>query len=475
MNPVTLKELRQLTRSRTISGAIIGYFLLQLVVAALVILSSTDSGVLDTDAGELVFSWLAALLAPLIAFVVPGNLFARLVSEHGPGRAELLTATALRPSAFIDGKIRSGLALVGVFIAGALPFLLLSYLLRGVDMMLILAWTFSVALLSSVAVHLSLFLASVRLPTTVRWCLWAFCAIPCVPFALLSAIGFREEIYTGGWTLWNVVYVIALIASANLLLRGLAIAQLSPRNTDRARPLRLTTTAVWAGLLPMSAVTGLLETPRAVSNCVFAMSMLMACVLAFLAAFDLSSAGGPSRRVLLDRPAGRWRRLLRWPFATGFESGLAFALLLLGANALAGIIVLDFGHADSDQLYEWLAIQISVAYILAAMLAVRALLRVPAIARRVPVGLTALFGLMLIGLSSLIPNLLAINGAVNPSGFPFNISGITVPVDSSHHVHTGNLRLHFLYATVGLGIGVLLHARPLFRSLRRYVGARSPV
>ena len=96
MNPVTLKELRQLTRSRTIAGAIIGFFLLQFVIASLAVVGNTDSkGVLDSDCGEVVFGLLAALLAPILAFVVPGNLFARLVSEHGPGRAELLAATAL--------------------------------------------------------------------------------------------------------------------------------------------------------------------------------------------------------------------------------------------------------------------------------------------------------------------------------------------------------------------------------------------
>ena len=97
-----------------------------------------------------------------------------------------------------------------------------------------------------------------------------------------------------------------------------------------------------------------------------------------------------------------------------------------GGTFVGGANTVGIASSGSQLLTAVYAIQISVAYILAAMLAVRALLRVPAIARRVPVGLTALFGLMLIGLSSLIPNLLAINGAVNPSGFPFNISGITV-------------------------------------------------
>ena len=57
MNPVTLKELRQLTRSRTIAGAIVGFFLLQFVIASLAVVGNTDSsGVLDSDCGEVVVS-----------------------------------------------------------------------------------------------------------------------------------------------------------------------------------------------------------------------------------------------------------------------------------------------------------------------------------------------------------------------------------------------------------------------------------
>lgn len=460
MNPVTLKELRQLTRSRSISGAIIGFFLLQLVVAALVILASTnDDGTLDSDTGEMVFAWLAALLAPLVAFVVPGNLFARLVSEHGTGRAELLLATSLPPSAFIDGKIRSGLLLSGVFIAGALPFLLLSYLLRGIDMMVILSWTFSVAFFASFAVHISLFLASTRLPATARRCLWAFCALPCVPFALLSAEGYRHMVYEEGLAFH--LATAACVVTANLLLRGLAIAQLSPRNTDRARPLRLTVAALWPLLLAVFAGIGLHET--ALSNATLAFSSLMGAGVLFLAAFELASPSGPSRRVLLDRPDGRWRRLLRWPFATGFESGLAFTLLLLGAGALLGLFVLHHGHATPAARNGWLATHIAYAYILATLLISRSLLHIPAIGRRIPVRATALVTVILLTLASLLPNILAINGGIDADVAPFNLVGISL----------STLQTHFLYAVASFTLGLLLHLRALLRSARSYIGDRT--
>ena len=464
MNPVTLKELRQLTRSRTISGAIIGFFILQLVVTALVILScSNDNGTLDRDTGELVFAWLGVLLAPLIAFVVPGNLFARLVSEHGPGRAELLMATGLRPSAFIDGKIRSGLALIAVFIAGALPFLLLSYLLRGVDTLMILSWTAAVALLATVAVHLSLFLASARIPAVARWCIWTACAIPCVPFALLSSAWAKEEIldYLDDWEV--VPLCLLFVVAANLLLRGLAIAQLSPRETDRARPLRLTAAALWVVLLVVFAILGkYAHTP---SNAILAITDILAIAFTFLAAFDLSSASGPSRRVLLDRPRPRWRRLLRWPFTTGAESGLVFALAFLGVGALLGLFVLHRGHPDPWSRNDWLAIHIGCAYVLAALLFARAIARIPALARRGGERGTALIAIVLLVLTSVLPGIVTLHTHLDPALSPFNLAGIEVP----YWKNGGNLAIHFRYAISGLFIGLLLHLRPVLRSLLRYL------
>ena len=130
MNPVTLKELRQLTRSRTIAGAICGFFLVLLGAAALVIAANTDSkGVLSSGTGRDVFDWLAALFAPIVAFVIPGNLFARLVSEPYLGRPYRLSGTVVVgkrlghtigfPTANVQVEQYKFLPKVGVYVASA--------------------------------------------------------------------------------------------------------------------------------------------------------------------------------------------------------------------------------------------------------------------------------------------------------------------------------------------------------------------
>ena len=490
MNPVTLKELRQLTRSRTIAGAIIGFFLLQFVVASLAVVAQTDaSGSLDSDCGEVVFGLLAALLAPILAFVVPGNIFSRLVSEHGPGRAELIAATALRPSALVDGKIRSGLAMIALFLAGSLPFLLCSYLLGGVDVLFVLSWALAVACCASVAVHLSIFLAALRLPAPTRWALWALCAIPCVFFALFSVPGYQQL----DWDEWEWLSVMAgLLVTVNLVLRGLAVALVAPPATDRVRPLRLTVLGLWLAWLAVVLVEALVHPPvvgSAAGNLAAGVAMFASfagvAVLA-LAAFDLSSPSGPTRRVLLERPRSRLRRLLRFPFTTGAESGIAFALLFLGigATVVAALARAAFGFRGTA-VPDWIgavgpsfAAHVLWAYLLAALLLVRAILRIPPLARRNAFRFAALFAAALLGLAMLAPNLVALGRNLDPALSPFNLAGIDFddfvkPSSTAAARWGGNISFHAVWAASALALGLALNAVPFVKSLRRYLSSPS--
>ncbi len=484
MNPVTLKELRQLTRSRTISGAICGFFLVLLGAAALVIAANTDSkGVLSSGTGRDVFDWLAALFAPIVSLVIPGNLFARLVSEHGPGRAEPIAATALPPSRFVDGKIRSGLALAAVFLAGALPFLLCSYLLGGLDVLYVLSWTFAVAMCASVAVHLSLCLAALRLPGPVRWLAWALCAIPCVPFALLSGEGYEEL----PWDRWEfLAFGAAAIVSIDWLLRGVAIALLSPPSTDRARPLRLAAAALWPAWLAAVLGIGAYHGQTFVAALLFA-SFAGLPLLAMLAV-DLSMPDGPSRRILLDRPRTRLRRLLRFPFTTGAQAGLAFAAPPLLAGAAAVLVfsrrlldpatTIPPGSLAVDHPGAFAGFQVLFAYLLAALLLARAAMRLPPLARRGGARFTALAAVALLALAALLPNLLSIGSSFDPDLSPFNIFGIDyddILWNKTASVWTlgENIGVHALAAAIGLLLSLLLSLRPFYRALRRYLSSAS--
>ncbi len=466
INPVTRKELLQLTRSHVIAHSIVGVFLLLLVASAWGIVANMDStrGV-DVDAGRAVFVSLCVILSIVLFTVIPFNLFSRSVSEHCFDSEDILLTTALRPSAFFDGKVLSGHLLATVFFFGTMPFLLLAYLLHGIDTTQILPWTAAVAMSASVIVHLSLFVASVRLNALFRWALWLLGVAPLSCVALQIVTEFAIELHVD-WRPPQILVLSSLTIAVNFLLRGLAIAQLSPRGVDRARPSRLTAAIVWLVLMAVFIAFGVhMHEP---SNAALMFFVLMDGGFLVLAVFDLSSLDGLSPRILSDRPASRLRRLVRWPFTTGAESGLVFTLVFLGLDALLALSVLFLGHAEPDVRNFWLAAHIAYAYVLAALLIMRGILRLPALARRVSVRATGLATAIVLAVTTLIPSGFDDPYVLDANVVPFNLLGIRSPDFWSGNTFN-TLSLHFHYAMVGLLVGLLIHARRVCRSLFLYV------
>ena len=118
------------------------------------------------------------------------------------------------------------------------------------------------------------------------------------------------------------------------------------------------------------------------------------------------------------------RRLLRFPFSTGAESGLAFALLFLGFAFLC----VAFGWPDpvpaNVNLGGIAALCVLWIYLLAALLLARAILRIPPLARRNAQRFSAIGALAIVGIAMLVPNLLAIGGSIDADLSPFNLAGI---------------------------------------------------
>ena len=129
LNPFTIKELRQLTRSRTISGALICYLFLCVGVCYAVPLFG-----LGYKTGGDLFAWLVTMLAVASAVVVPSGIFISMLAERrGKLTSDMTLMTALPPSGIIDGKLRAGYALIGLFASATLPSAIFANLMRGID------------------------------------------------------------------------------------------------------------------------------------------------------------------------------------------------------------------------------------------------------------------------------------------------------------------------------------------------------
>lgn len=415
MNPFTLKELRQLTRSKVISGTLVGFLLSALLLSYFI-----PVGGVSYDTGRTLFSVIQLALGVLTLAILPANVFVRMMKERGGKRAADLTlATALPASAVIDGKIRSALALIGLSLTAALPFSAFAYLLHGVSLGRMAESLLIVALLASVFVHFAILIASLRLSAGFRWVAYiAFVVIgvgvglPACSAAFSWRCGVESQSFQGGFFVFA-----AACVSLCLFLRAFAVAVLTPRSREHDLVLRVTTLVLVAGW----GVYAYLRSGDAIR----AWTVFAFLVFSVLSIFALVQPVGYSRRQLAAfRTKPVWRRIVFWPFMSGAANGFAFAFA--GALAVSLVRPLIGNGADT----KWIAFTI-LLYNSALLLVLRAFWRVAA--KRwtdlSPVLVLALFCPALGFLQSL-PNLLEVEAAT----VPFCYHGLKDGVIFDHHL-----------------------------------------
>ena len=481
MNPYLVKELRQLTRSKVVSGGLVLLLFGQLVAAAIAVpavarmseavsgsSASATGGIADTPPlGMILGGVFGVILGLALCIVLPFLVFARFVSENPKGRTTVELATAAPPSAAIDGKVQAGLVLAAALAAGSMPFQLLCVALRGVDFVSVLLSCGGTLLACSVQLHFAaLFAASPAASAGRRWATMVvfqfffgqYLLFGGVAMAVAAASGapgasifLRSSATVGG-------SAVALLAatSLNLLLRASATRSLAPPSTDRDRVPRLTLLALWAVWGVVAAVAAGI---RSEANFLWVWGGVF---LAALLVSFLGASGAPPgipRRILAERSASRRARLLRFPFSAAYAGGLFFSLGLLAATFLLAFLLASavdrdpFGAEGATILLRHLALAF---YVLAVPMVLRgALFRLAP--RHLPLVPTLSVALLL--LLQLPPLLLAIGHGKPPDGFPFFLPGI-------FGIEERTVVLHLVFSGVALLAGFGLTDPELASSLR---------
>lgn len=352
INPVTLKELRQLVRTRFILWAMFLYPMLLLVVTACTLSSSLESPRYITDplertyehmmctAGPSILGGVIVPLALLTVIAIPLFTGIRLARETARGRMDLQFTTALTSQDVVSGKMMGAFLISLMFASISLPFLTLAYLMRGIELSQIAWAVLDVLALSLVTTSIAVTLGSLRLPVGLRVTLLAlafvfagfYCFVGLV--AALFDSSFIKSFESGGTQL--VVLLCAGIVAA--LGRAWAAANLMPEHTDFKRRLRVLEFA----LVVFVCALGLIG--AAVSG---AEEWGIAPLLAFIyltanCALSTFLPSAVSRIIRARAPKGFWGRLRTFPFISTAASGVLFssALALVAFLSLLGTLVL---------------------------------------------------------------------------------------------------------------------------------------
>lgn len=355
INPIVVKELRQAVRNWSVTGVLLLFLTIALLVVVVFLFTySIDvagGGASATGMGQPLFAILQGLLMLAMLVFVPAYTMARLSAERSDTNIDLLFSTTISPWAIVRGKLFSGLTLNVLFLSACMPFMVFSYLLRGIDLPTILLFIASAFLLSIIAIHGAIFLACLPLSRPFRILIIVLIGFSglwsTIPLAFLSfhfgssGIGSRM----GGAAFWTgVASALTIGGCALALLHVSCAAMISPPHANRALPVRLCLLTIWLILGGMALLE--LLSPTGGDTSLKSWSLLFAVLLSLCMLVTVAEPETPSLRVQRAIPRARLWRVPAFLLYSGPAGGLIFVTLLgLAGPALAQVLTV-FHDAD---------------------------------------------------------------------------------------------------------------------------------
>lgn len=338
INPVALKEMRQLARSRFISIGLISYLAIVMLAVVLILLSRIDDLQLNTidrtsDLGFTVFALVYTILSLVLMVGAPLFMGLRMVAERSSEHLDLQYTTALKPRQLIDGKMAAVGILFFLFASVSMPFLTLAYMLRGLNIFQALALSVAMMIIASLLVQLSLLFATVIVSKVLRILVGILFFAAVLSFTI-SWIGYSCVATVYDMFIFNrmvkddyLILGILILAwlSLALFLRVGTIALLMPQSANGAKAVRWWYTFLWLlwGLIAIAYT-------EAKSNADPFIAWMAASIVAtsVMAVFSMSRGPEYSRRVLAGISRHPLRRCGQFLFYSGSINGLLWAFLI---------------------------------------------------------------------------------------------------------------------------------------------------
>jgi ABC-type transport system involved in multi-copper enzyme maturation permease subunit len=326
LSPIVVKELRQGVRSHLFTGA----FLLQqaLMLLVLAIAFAQDGSFAPRDAFT-VFFWF--ILAIPMLLVLPMGAGLGLAGEITAQTMEPVLLTRLTPWRLVAGKWAASAAQTVVLTVSIVPFVLVRYYLGAVEVATDIAFLAGLLACSLILAALGTAVASAPLSALFRWVLVLAVGWPLI-VSCLVALG--QTLFAPAPAVRAFTLAAAGAVALLLLLSGLEAGAFLMAPSALVRPGRLRALAlaalVLAGVLGLDAETA----PGAIG---IGWAVALAAGVAVAAVCE-GTPLVPTRYAWFFK--SRLRRLLGYVFAPGWPAGVAFALILAIATAVATLVTL---------------------------------------------------------------------------------------------------------------------------------------
>ncbi|MBN2684812.1 MAG: hypothetical protein JXR40_05995 [Pontiellaceae bacterium] len=378
INPVVLRESRQLVRSRFAVGILMLFLLIMVVVSATFAVEIRSH--IQFSHGKTLFSSLYAILTVAAILFIPAHTALPMIIQKQSAGMDLLFISTIPPRSIILGKMASAFWMMILMFSVSMPFMILTTQLRGIGLFEVLS---SLALLAGIVMTATMgFLLLACLPAS-----RVFLSLLSIGYMYLIVV-FSMQIFMGlrfsGSGIDATVIWSALGIAAILLCIGGAMttALISPPISNRSLAVRITITICWiiAGIVAALPKVDLME-----------VWMGLSCMGAAAAIITTSSEPSKmSRRVQRSVPRNPLLRILCFPFFTGALNGMLWALGI----GLISVLLGDDMQAEFAAFFLYM--------LMYSLLAIR-IRTLPTVAKRVREKYTWAIALILVAFGSIAP------------------------------------------------------------------------
>lgn len=350
LNPIIVKELRQIVRGRFFWGVLILFLGIQCAVLSL---SIADRGLTSRSVGAETLTFLFAFLFLASFALIPVHSGFSFAKERSEGSDELLFITTITPYAIIRGKFAASMIIILMLFSAFAPFMAMTFFLSGVDLgvtFFILAYGL---LLSAGGTILQICFGSLARDAS-AYQFFRISGLAFQVFAYLSINAISSDIIRYGMGrvfsssyLWASVFSSALIIGLiGYFLYIAAAAVIFPGGANRMLPVRVCLTVIWLVSLGLCLYWG---TVLGDFRILYAWGYLINFALSCLYALAVSERDYVTDRVAREIPDSGSRRYLAFLFFSGSAGGICWTAgmqiaTFLAANFFGGGSLTHIGY-----------------------------------------------------------------------------------------------------------------------------------
>lgn len=406
LNPIVVRELRQAVQSRFVIVVLMLYLTVEFF-AMWMMLMFNGMSMDNFTAGRDVFLMLNGILLGTCLLFVPAYVGVRLAAERSQQNVDLVFITTIRPRSIIWGKAGAALALTILIYSACSPFMVMTYLLRGVDIPSIAVVLSLDLLVIAGGVFLAMFIGALPTHWLSKALLGLLLMMGMASAFTMSMAAANACLYMGigsrlnTWDFWGPALLFcSLVIAADGLLLYLAGVMLMPPAANRARAARIYVTLAWLIIGTLVWTLPLVSpVPIPFFKTAWIICIMPILGLAIMVGVSERDQWGP--RLANAIPRRVWLRPLWLVFSSGALGGVIWACLLIAITL--GVYAWEIKSPTSNYPKQVLIGEITFACFVLAYSLTAVLLRDYIFRRKIKTPVVGSLALLMMAGGTIIP------------------------------------------------------------------------